>query len=159
MKSSEILGLEKQLFEKKEITVTSGDKSFSIMVDTKFKETEMMKLVSELVERFSYCKRVGIDFDTPKNIYFLMVKHFTDIQFSSYKTIDKQYTHEVAVIEALINLGVFKQIIDAFDEEETLKIQDIFFKYKDVFTGMNEHELGKMIEENGYEVQEHEGVQ
>lgn len=149
MKSIELLNLSNQEFKKKEIILTHSSGDYPVVIDQKFKETEIMKLVQDLVVRSQYCSKHDLEFNVVENIYLLIVKYFTDIKFSKFKSTEKQYNHEIDVLGALINLGLFKQLIEAFDPKEIEQISQIFEKYKESFKAINNTIVTELMKEDG----------
>ena len=122
MKANEIINLSNKSFTKKEVTVYCQDVAYTVVIDNQFRETVIMELIDEFMKRSDYCAKHNLKFDIMQNMYILMIKHFTDIKFNTYKSTEKQYSHDLDVVKSLIDLGLFKQIIEAFDPKEVEKI-------------------------------------
>lgn len=148
MKYSNIIALQEKTFKKKEVTITAAGEDFKIVIEQKFKETEIAKLIGELVERSDYAKKMNYDFNILGHIMILIIKHFTDIQFPATKNenIKKDYENEVRMLNALIDLGLLDKIIGQFDQEEFNKIMEAFEKYRDSLRKLNNNELSKDLE-------------
>lgn len=127
---SDILSLEAQSFKRKEITVTAEGKEFTVAIDEKFKDTEIAKVFTELVKRSEYAKKASLDFDITAFILILLIKHFTDIQFQDTNSTAHDMDVEVRTLNALINLGLFEQIIEHFDKAEVDKLGEMFEKHE-----------------------------
>lgn len=108
---------------------SNNDKMYEIKVANKFKETDIMKIVDGLLERSEMCKKENIKFNILLSLYGLLIKTFTDIEFSKYPNLKKEYSVEISVLESLIDLGVYEQLISSFDKNEIKKVEDIFRKY------------------------------
>lgn len=131
MKSIDIVNLANKSFKKKIVTLTCADKTYDLSIEEHFRETTILELVDEMRERSQYCLKHEIKFDMMQTLYILMIKKFTDIKFSQFKAVEKQYAHELDVVKSLIDLGLFTQIIQAFDSKEVDKIGVYLERYKE----------------------------
>lgn len=143
---SNILSLEAKAFKRKEVKVTANGQDFKVAIDTKFKDTEVAKVFAELVRRSDYAKKASLDFDITGFILILLIKHFTDIQFQDTNSLGVDMDVEIKTLNALINLGIFEQIIENFDKEEVEKLAEMFKRHeagiKIMANNMVEKELG-----------------
>lgn len=143
---SNILSLEAKTFKRKEITVTANGQEFKVAIDTKFKDTEVAKVLTELVKRSDYAKKASLDFDITAYILILLIKHFTDIEFQETNSMANDMDVEVRTLNALINLGIFEQIVEHFDKAEVDKLGDMFDKHE---AGMKFMANNLMVKELG----------
>ena len=111
-----ILSLEEKAFKKKEITVTIDDKDFKVVIDKDFKETKITEMFTELVKRSDYARKNDVDFDVTAFLLVLIIKHFTDIEFVEKEELKDTMDYEIRTLNALINLGVFEEIMNNFDK-------------------------------------------
>lgn len=151
MKSTDIINLVNINFKKKEITITHKEKNYTLTIEEHFRETSIIELIDELRQRSEYCLKNNIKFDIMQTIYLLMVKHFTDIKFSNFKSIEKQYSHELDVMKGLIDLGLFTQILQAFDPREVDRIGKLLEKYKENMKVIANTVLSQELEREGKE--------
>lgn len=138
MKAIDFIKDSRQEFAKEEVIIKgNNDKEYKINASKKLKDTDIMAMVDDILARSEMCKKENIEFDVVMSMYALMVKYFTDIQFSIYPNMKKQFSHELDMLKAMIDLGVFAEILKQFDTEEVKKIQDAFEKYAQSFKAIN----------------------
>lgn len=149
MNFNNVLALQEKTFKKKEITISAQGEEFKVIIDQKFKETELTELIGELVERSDYAKKMNLEFNILGHIMILVIKHFTDIQFPNVKkgNIKKEFENEVRMLNALIDLGILQDIISNFDKEEMDKINESFKKCRDTLKNINHNEIAKQLKE------------
>lgn len=146
--TNDITKLYNQEFKTKRINlITNGGEEFEIEVQEKLNETTIMELVTDLVDRSNYCTENKIEFNEILNTYFLLIKYFTDIKFSSFKSLEKQYSYELRIIKELIDLGIFEQIIKSFDSETMKRIQDSLEKYSKQMNIVANNKMHEIIED------------
>lgn len=130
LKVSNITSLHAKEFAMRPIIVTTSDnQEFEVQIQEKINDTTIMELISELTERSNYCKKNDIEFNPILNTYVLLIKYFTNIKFNNYKAIEKQLSHEISIINKLLDLNLFTQIVSHFDKETMDKIQEAFGTY------------------------------
>lgn len=127
---------------------SNNDKMYEIKVANKFKETDIMKIVDGLLERSEMCKKENIKFNILLSLYGLLIKTFTDIEFSKYPNLKKEYSVEISVLESLIDLGVYEQLISSFDKNEIKKVEEIFSKYAKSIKLINNNIIAQNILED-----------
>lgn len=128
---------------------SNNDKTYEIKVANKFKETDIMKIVDGLLERSEMCKKENIKFNVLLSLYGLLIRTFTDIEFSKYPNLKKEYLVEINVLESLIDLGVYEQLISSFDKNEIKKVEDIFSKYAKSMKLINNNIIAQNVLDNG----------
>ncbi|MEG2546339.1 MAG: hypothetical protein RSA51_07250 [Niameybacter sp.] len=153
MKANELLKDVKKTYERKGIQIESeSGKAYTIQMETKFKETKIIEIVDGLVERSVMCTKEGMKFDTTMCLYALMLKQFTDIEFSKFNQLKRQYAHEVEMLKAVIDMGLFTQIMNVFEPEEMKKIEGVFEQYKASFKAIHNEVIAQKVmrgEEDG----------
>lgn len=138
MKAIDLIKDSNEVFKKEEVVLIGlNNKEYKLMISKKLKDTDIMAIVDDLLVRSDLCKKESIKFDTVMCVYALMIKYFTDIKFSTYPNMKKQFSHEIDMLKALIDLGLLEQILREFDEDEIVKIQSAFEKYKESFKAIN----------------------
>lgn len=138
MKAIDFIKDSKQTFVKEDVVIEANNgKEYTVGVWKKLKDTSIMALVDDVVLRSEMCKKENIKFDVVMSMYALIVKYFTDIQFSTYPNLKKQFSHELDMLKAMIDLGVFEHLIKEFDADEIKKIQDAFEKYGESFKSIS----------------------
>jgi len=148
LNANNILSISKQEFSYRQIIVVTPDKQeFEVQIQEKLNDTTVMNLISDLVERSNYCTENKIEFNEILNTYFLLIKYFTNINFNTYKSIKKQYSHELAVISALIDLSIFEQIISHFDKETMEKISVSMNKYSKQLNMISNNKIREILED------------
>lgn len=147
MKSNDILNIAKKEFAYKKLLLTIGGNEYEILVQEKLNDTSITSLVTNLIERYDYCKNHNIEFNTIQHIYYLLIKYFTDIKFNSYEELEKSYKHELDTVSALIDLEVFDQILNQFDKDTLKRIQNMFDKYSNQLKSVVNDEVKKAITE------------
>lgn len=130
LKASNITSLHAKEFAMRMIIVTTSDnQEFEVQIQEKINDTKIMELIADLTERSNYCTENNIEFNPILNTYVLLIKYFTNIKFNNYKVIEKQFSHEISIINKLIDLNLFTQIVSHFDKETMDKIQEAFEIY------------------------------
>ena len=145
IKSNDILNIAKKEFAYKKLLLTISGQEYEVLIQEKLNDTSITNLVTDLIERYEYCKTNNIEFNTIQHIYFLLVKYFTDIKFNTYKELEKSYKHELDTISALIDLEVFDQILNQFDKDTLVRIQNMFDKYSNQLKSVVNDEVKKAI--------------
>jgi hypothetical protein len=85
MKVNDISNLYSQEFPCKKVLIqTNKGQEFEVLVQEKLNETSIMELILEVANRSNYCAKNNITFNEMYNIYYLLIKYFTDIQFTVY---------------------------------------------------------------------------
>lgn len=110
-------------FTKKKLTVLIDNKSYEILIDEKFKTTKLNEMVLEVLKNYENYEKL------PDNlrltyIYFIMIKHFTDLDVTT-----ETFEEQLALIEALIDLNIFETIIASFAETEINKLVEYMKKF------------------------------
>ena len=147
IKSNDILNIAKKEFAYKKLLLTISGQEYEVLIQEKLNDTSITSLVTDLIERYEYCKNNNIEFNTIQHIYFLLVKYFTDIKFNTYKELEKSYKHELDTISALIDLEVLDQILNQFDKDTLQRIQNMFDKYSNQLKSVVNDEVKKAITE------------
>lgn len=146
MKSVDFIKDSKQMFVKEEVVVKGiNDKEYKVMVSKKLKDTDIIAIVDDILVRSEMCRKESVKFDVVMSMYALMVKYFTDIQFNTYKDLKKQFMHELDMLNAVIDLGIFGELISHFDKDETKKIQDAFEKYSESFKAISNNVIAQEL--------------
>lgn len=127
---SELFALENESFKKVEVKVMANDQEFTVVVDKDLKETKIAKMFTELIKRSDYARKENIDLDISAQILILLIKNFTDIEFAEPKDIGEMMELEIRTLNALIDLGLFEQIIIHFDKDQMKKIEQMFEKHQ-----------------------------
>lgn len=125
-----ILSMEQEAYKRKEIKVKANGEEYSVCIDEKFKDTEIATILTELVKRSEHAKKESLNFDITGHLLILLIKHFTDIQFQETGSIGKDMDIEVRTLNALINLGIFEQIVERFDKAEVSRISEMIKKHQ-----------------------------
>jgi hypothetical protein len=112
--------LENKKFTQKKIIV--GD--FTILVDEVFRETKIIELVQEVLEKSRYMKENNIKMELSDFSYILFIKHFTDIDISD------SFDEQIQFYNILVDLGYFETIINAFNQDEIKKFTEKMKVYK-----------------------------
>lgn len=145
MKSNDILNIAKKEFAYKKLLLEINGQDYEILIQEKLNDTSITNLVTDLIERHEYCTINNIEFNTIQHIYYLLIKYFTDIKFNTYKELEKSYKHELDTISALIDLEVFDQILNQFDKDTLVRIQNMFDKYSNQLKSVVNDEVKKVI--------------
>jgi len=146
MKAIDVINSAKMEFSfKKVIAVANNGNEYEILVQEKLNDTKVSGLVTDLVERSEYCDKKGIEFNIIQNIYFLLIKYFTDIKFNKSKDFEKQYSQDLSFIDGLIDLGLFDQIISQFNQESLKSVQNMFEKYTNTLKPVINNEIKKEL--------------
>lgn len=146
MKANQFLKDVSEGFGVKEVELKgNNEKTYKIKVSNKFKETDIMKIIDNLLARSEMCKKEDIQFNLLMSLYALLIKTFTDIEFSKYPNIKKEYLTEIAVLESLIDLDVYRQLLSSFDINEIKKVEDMFDKYAKSMKLINNNIIGQEI--------------
>jgi len=148
LNTSNILSIAKQEFSFRKIIVTTPDKQeFEVQIQEKLNNTTIMNLISDLVERSNYCTNNNIEFNEVLHTYILLIRYFTDIKFNTYKSIKKNLSQDIQIINGLIDLGLFDQIMNHFDIDTMNKIQEALNKQSKAMQIVANNQLKQMIED------------
>lgn len=146
MKANQFLKDVNEEFRFKVVELKSNNgKTYKVKIADKFKETDIMKIVDGLLERSEMCKKENIKFNILLSLYGLVIRTFTDIEFSKYPNLKKEYLVEINVLESLIDLGVYEQLISSFDNREVQKVEEIFSKYAKSMKRINDNIVSQNI--------------
>ena len=149
MKANDIVNSARKEYSSKKIIVTSIDgEEYEIEIQEKINDSKVAKLVADLVERSEYCDKNNIEFNIINNIYFLLIKYFTDIKFTNSKDLKKQYTNELAFIEGLLDLNLFEQIVSYFDKDSLQRVQNMFEKYSKTLKPVINNEIKSILKDD-----------
>lgn len=137
-------------FGKKEIQIISDfGKEYTIVMNTKIRDSEIPNIINELVDNSKYCAEKGIRYNMIVDMYAILIKTFTDIKFSTYNDKGKQIKHQMDVCESMIDLGAYSKIAENFDESSVKKIQNSFDLYKESFKTINNNIIKNEIKSIG----------
>lgn len=146
--ANDIINIASEEFAMKEIIcVTNNGKEVKLRIQPKLNDTKVLELVASLVERSNYCAKNNLQFEELYNAYFLLIKYFTDLKFNAYKSIEKQYEHEIEAIKAIMDLGIFDQIMNHFDKNTMDRIQEILNKQSKATQMIVNNQLKQMIDD------------
>ncbi len=146
MKANDIINIAKQEYSFKKILVTaSTGQEFEVQIQEKLNDTKVSELVVSLIERGEYCDKNNIEFNVIQNIYLMLIKYFTDIKFNTYDTFEKTYSNEIAMMNALVDLGILTQITKQFNQESLTKIQNMFKEYENQLKPLVNDEVKNML--------------
>jgi hypothetical protein len=149
MKANDIKNIAKKEFAYKKVVVTSNtNQEFTVQIQEKLNDTKISELVISLLERSDYCTKNNIEFNIIQNIYFMLIKYFTDIQFNTYDDLEKTYNHELTTLNALVDLDLFNQIIGYFNQESLIKVQEMFEKYSKQLEPLINNEIKNALKED-----------
>ena len=146
MKAMDIINSAKQEYASRQVVLTaSNGVEYELEIQEKLDDVSVSKLVVDLVERAELCESSNIEFDVTQNIYFLLIKYFTNISFNKYKTLEKQYSHELSFIEGLVNLKLFNQLVSYFNEESLQSVKNMFDTYTETLKPLVNNEVKKQV--------------
>ena len=132
VKSINIINDAKQEYARTQVILkANNNKEYEVLIQENLNETTIATIVAELAEYSAKCKENGIDFNITLITYMLLIKHFTDIKFNTYTQFTKQLSHNLQLLNALIDLGLFEQILNKFNDDSKSKILEIFDKYSE----------------------------
>jgi hypothetical protein len=146
LNSSIILQEYSKEFIQKQVIITVGGKDYEVLVDQKFRNTVLQTMVLEALNNYKYLE--GLDEGVKLSYYmFQMIKHFTDIDIAKTDNFEDQ----IRVLNAMIDLGIFETITNAFPENEINKASEFIKKFgkrieEFVKENKNLDEVKKMIE-------------
>lgn len=148
LNTSNILSIAKQEFSFRKIIVTTPDKQeFEVQIQEKLNDTTIMNLISDLVERSNYCTKNNIEFNEVLHTYILLIRYFTDIKFNTYKSTEKNLSQDILIINGLIDLGIFDQIMNHFDIDTMNKIQEALNKQSKAMQIVANNQLKQIIDD------------
>lgn len=127
--SSNILSLYSKTFTQKKIILEAEGQTFEVLIDTKFQPSKIQALIMELAEQQQKIKNLDDILDISFYSSYLLIKHFTDISIT--KTVENDFEQQIRVFKALVDLGLYDQIIDSFEESEMNKINEYLKKAND----------------------------
>ncbi len=146
MKAIDIINESKQEFSKKKIIIIANTgKEYELLIQEKLNETTVAEIVADLIDRSNFCKQREMDFNIVQNIYLLLIKYFTDIKFSKSKSFEKEYSEDLQLINALIDLGLFEQIFKNFNEESLKKVVELFETYAKQMKSITQNQVEKEV--------------
>jgi hypothetical protein len=125
--SSNILSLYNKTFTQKAIQVTANNQTFDVLIDEKFQPTKIQNLIMELAEKQQQIKNLNDILDLSFFANYLIIKYFTNIEMVKVDDLEKS----IRVFKALVDLGIFEQIMDQFDEKEMQKVNEYIKKMSD----------------------------
>ena len=143
LNSSVLLKQYDKEFVPKKITVTIGDEEYQVLVDQKFKTSKLEELLLEGAKNFEQFKEL------PENVRiayftFLIIKYFTNIDVA--KTED--FNEQIRVLNALLDLDILGQIMNAFPETELIKFNQYVRDFADKVAELAKNAPEGVIAEN-----------
>lgn len=111
----------KKLDAVQEFVITIGEDTYKLTHDVTFRKTKMQNLLEDLLRFFASITEEQIDmlqFATPYAT-LLVIKHFTSLDVSD------DIEEALALLEALVDLGVLGNIINTLPEAEVVKVFDL----------------------------------
>lgn len=146
--ASNILSLHSKTFKQKSIFVDIEGGQYEVLIDTKFQISKIQELIAEVIEKQRELFKIQDIFDIAYYINFLLIKYFTNINLAKAEEFDKQ----IRVFKAMIDLGIFDQVMEAFDEKEVEKINEYLKKASENVKKLGNspeviEDINKMIED------------
>src|SRR5690554_4946242 len=114
--SSNILSLYNKTFSQKKVLLEAEGQTFEVLIDTKFQPSKIQALIMELAEQQQKIKHLDDILDVSYFASYLVIKHFTNIGIT--KTVENDFEQQIRVFKAIVDLGIFEQIMDSFDQKE-----------------------------------------
>lgn len=129
-KANQFITLAEQSFTKRELTVTDiAGRKHKILIQERFKKTDIIRLIEDMLRRYEYCAEYGVELPHTTLLWLGLIKYFTDIEFTKYDDEKTEIENELRVYEALLDLDVLGDIVNAFEEKEMQKIIDAMKTY------------------------------
>lgn len=148
IKSNDIINEVASIFKEKEFTVTSSEgKEYKILIKDNLNDTAIAEMIDQLQIRAKWCTDNGVKFEIVQCMYGLMLRNFTDIQFQASKDIGKMYHTEIKTMNALIDLGLFSQILEKFNSNSVEKIKNTFTTYAQSMRVINNEIIQQNLKE------------
>jgi len=117
LSSSVILKAYSNEFVQKQVTVNINGEDYDVLVDKKFKNTKIDKLIKELLNNFDDYKELD---KTVCGLYisFLTIKHFTSLDVIETNS----FAEQISLLNSMIDLDIYNKIISEFEISEIEKI-------------------------------------
>jgi len=145
---NDIINIANEEFAMREIVcITNNGKEVKLRIQPKLNDTKVLELVANLVERSDYCVKNNLQFEELYNVYFLLIKYFTDIKFNTYKSVKKQLEYDLTAIKAIMDLGIFHQIMNYFDKDTMDRIQETLNKQNKAMKTIANNQLKQIIDD------------
>ena len=149
IKGIDFINDSKEMFDKKEIIIkANNNKEYTIEITPKIKDTELNKIINILMKNAEYCNKKNKEYNFVIDMFAQIIKAFSNIQFNKYKDTWKQIQHDIQVCSALIDLGVYNQIIEQFDKGSIIKLEESFAKYQKSFKMINNQVLSQKLKDD-----------
>lgn len=144
LNSGAILSQYSKEFTQKSLTLDVGGKNYQVLIDEKFKTSQIQKMILESLKNMEKLKDVD---EATKTSYYmlLMIKYFTDTG------IPEDFEEQIRVLSAMIDIDIFGKIIDAFNESEIKRASEFINKFAERLTEMTKEnksaeEMKELIE-------------
>lgn len=111
----------KKLDAVQEFVITIGETDYKLTHDIVFRKTKMQKVLEDMMYFFAEVTEDTIDllqFATPYSS-LLVIKHFTSLE------VPNDIQEAIDLMEVLVDLGAFGEIINTLPEKEVLKVFDL----------------------------------
>lgn len=117
---TELKKLDKKLDLQTRHEIEVGEDIYEVKVDKEFRKTKQHQLLHDLANFFEASNENSeiLDLTTPYTS-LLLIKHFTSIHVSD--DIDEA----LIMLDILIDLEIFKKVLDLFPEDEVTKIYEL----------------------------------
>ena len=109
---------DRAMFPKKTIFIDD----YKIVIDKKFKQSKINKIIEELIEKEKYARIKELNFNIITMQYLYMIKYFTSVYISN------QYERQIQELDWLCDQGYFEKILNEFNQDEINKINQSFIK-------------------------------
>ena len=135
--------LHAEKFTQKEVILNVCGDKVSVMVDDKFAEGKINKIIVEIAEKAMSIPEED-RLDTQDYLYFLILKHFTNI---SIATNCNSYLDQIRVFNQMVDLGIVGQIENMFDESELKQLwETVKEKMKDMTKLMQDEKFAEVFQ-------------
>jgi hypothetical protein len=123
LSSSVILKQNAKEFVQKKATIDIDGEDYEFLVDQNFRISKIQEMIFEGLSNHKNYKNVN---ETVRILYFsyLIIKHFTNIDFSQVKT----FEDEIRMINSLLDLNIIEGVFKHVPEGEILKVKDFMSK-------------------------------
>lgn len=142
-----ILSLHSKTFSQRKVLLEAiGGETFEVLIDEKFQASKMQALIMELAEQYGRISHLEDILDVNYFASFLIIKYFTNISIA--KSVENDFEKQIRVLKALIDLEIFEQLMEKFDEDELNKVNEYIKKASDNIREMDRNpEAQKELED------------
>ncbi|MGL6175131.1 MAG: hypothetical protein ACRC1P_11050 [Cellulosilyticaceae bacterium] len=135
-----------KFFKKKQVTVKSlSGKSYVFELADNIKETDVDEVIKKMSEVIRYCSINGIEAKLLPLQYMALIKLYTNLPFMRDVEIEKMIEDDLELIQEMINMGLYSELINKIGEERCNKFEQMLYSRENAMKELNDEQVTNWV--------------